>query len=250
MRNWTHGRWILDTHPHADHFSAASYLKEKTGAPTAIGDRIIEVQALWQQLYNWPEFATDGSQWDRLFSAGDSLQHRRPSTSGDVFARPYACLGHLCRRRRRLHPRHAVHARQRHCAGGFPGRQRSTRLWRSIQAILSLPDDDTAVHRPRLPARRSTSPNGKARSPSRSAATSISRNATTEAEFVTPARQRATRHCRCRRLILHALQININGGRLPEPEANGQPLPEAAAQRSRRRSLGLVRRIAGLVHRP
>ncbi|MFE3838812.1 MBL fold metallo-hydrolase [Pseudogemmobacter sonorensis] len=44
-----HVQWILDTHPHADHFSAAHYLKEKTGAPTAIGAKVVEVQKLWQQ---------------------------------------------------------------------------------------------------------------------------------------------------------------------------------------------------------
>ena len=40
--------WILDTHPHADHFSAAGYLKDRTGASTAIGERVVEVQRLWK----------------------------------------------------------------------------------------------------------------------------------------------------------------------------------------------------------
>ena len=44
--------WILDTHPHADHFSAAPYLKAKTGAPTAIGERVVDVQKLWTDIYN------------------------------------------------------------------------------------------------------------------------------------------------------------------------------------------------------
>jgi glyoxylase-like metal-dependent hydrolase (beta-lactamase superfamily II) len=58
--------WILDTHPHADHFSAAGYLKDKTGAPTAIGERVVEVQRLWKTLYNLPDtFPMDASQWDR-----------------------------------------------------------------------------------------------------------------------------------------------------------------------------------------
>ncbi|GAH56192.1 unnamed protein product, partial [marine sediment metagenome] len=62
--------WILDTHPHADHFSAAQYLKGKTGAPTAIGEHVIAVQKLWKDIYNLPQLATDGSQWDRLFAHG------------------------------------------------------------------------------------------------------------------------------------------------------------------------------------
>jgi glyoxylase-like metal-dependent hydrolase (beta-lactamase superfamily II) len=44
--------WILDTHPHADHFSAAQYLKAKTGAPTAIGEKVVDVQKLWKGIYN------------------------------------------------------------------------------------------------------------------------------------------------------------------------------------------------------
>lgn len=63
--------WILETHPHADHFSAADYLRTRTGATTAIGGHIVEVQALWKQFYNWPDFPADGSQWDHLFHAGD-----------------------------------------------------------------------------------------------------------------------------------------------------------------------------------
>src|SRR5690242_17101412 len=60
--------WILDTHPHADHFSAAGYLKDRTGAKTAIGERVVDVQRLWKGIYNLPsDFPTDGSQWDRLF---------------------------------------------------------------------------------------------------------------------------------------------------------------------------------------
>lgn len=43
--------WILDTHPHADHFSAAHYLHEKTGAPMAIGERVVDVQRLWKGIY-------------------------------------------------------------------------------------------------------------------------------------------------------------------------------------------------------
>src|SRR5690606_18440447 len=66
--------WILDTHPHADHFTAAAYLKEKTGAPIAIGEKITAVQQLWKDFYNWPDFPADGSQWDRLFADGETFR--------------------------------------------------------------------------------------------------------------------------------------------------------------------------------
>ena len=68
-------KWILDTHPHADHFSAAGYLKDKTGVPTAIGEKVVEVQKLWKEIYNCPEtFLTDGSQWDKLFTDGEQFR--------------------------------------------------------------------------------------------------------------------------------------------------------------------------------
>ncbi len=66
--------WILDTHPHADHFSAAHYLQENTGAPTAIGERVVDVQRLWKGIYNLPSLPADGSQWDRLFAHGDRFK--------------------------------------------------------------------------------------------------------------------------------------------------------------------------------
>ena len=66
--------WILDTHPHADHFSAARYLRHRTGAPTAIGEKVIEVQKLWRGFYNWPDFPADGSQWDKLFADGERFR--------------------------------------------------------------------------------------------------------------------------------------------------------------------------------
>lgn len=66
--------WLLDTHPHADHFSAAPYLKERLGAPTAIGEKVIGVQRLWKDIYGLDDdFPTDGHQWDRLFQAGDTF---------------------------------------------------------------------------------------------------------------------------------------------------------------------------------
>ena len=67
--------WILDTHPHADHFSAAGYLKDRTGVPTAIGEKVDEVQKLWQVIYNVSDCCpADGSQWDKLFAAGERFK--------------------------------------------------------------------------------------------------------------------------------------------------------------------------------
>lgn len=54
--------WILDTHPHADHFSAVPYLKDALGVPMAIGKCTIRVQRIWKEIYNLPDFPADGSQ--------------------------------------------------------------------------------------------------------------------------------------------------------------------------------------------
>jgi glyoxylase-like metal-dependent hydrolase (beta-lactamase superfamily II) len=119
--------WILDTHPHADHFSAASYLNKVTGAPTAIGEKVVEVQKLWKGIYNWPEFGADGSQWDRLFAEGDTFKVGN-IPARVLFSPGHTCLDHLCDRRCGVRSRHAVHAGFGHRKGGLPRRQRDAAL--------------------------------------------------------------------------------------------------------------------------
>ena len=64
--------WILETHAHADHLTAAPYLQERLGGRTAIGDHITEVQSIFSQTFNFEEsFASDGSQFDHLFADGE-----------------------------------------------------------------------------------------------------------------------------------------------------------------------------------
>lgn len=66
--------WILETHVHADHLSAAPYLKQQLGGQLAIGSAITTVQKIFGELFNAEEsFMTDGSQFDRLLSEGDTL---------------------------------------------------------------------------------------------------------------------------------------------------------------------------------
>ncbi|WP_163265301.1 MBL fold metallo-hydrolase [Chelativorans alearense] len=211
--------WILDTHPHADHFSAADYLKRKTGAPTAIGAKVVEVQKLWKAIYNWPDFPTDGSQWDKLFAAGESFR------VGEIPAKVLFSPGHtLASITYVIGDAAFVHDTLFMPDSGtaradFPGGS-AERLWLSIQEILSLPDQTRLFtghdYQPgeREPRWESTVAEQKAQN------IHISRCRTTE-EFV------RVRHARDRtlpmpRLILHALQVNMNGGRLPEPEGNGR----------------------------
>jgi len=211
--------WILDTHPHADHFSAAHYLKGRTGAPTAIGAKVIEVQKLWKDIYNWPALPADGSQWDRLFDAGDTF------TIGNIPAKVLFSPGHtLASVTYVVGDAAFVHDTLFMPDSGtaradFPGGSAS-RLYRSITEILSLPDATRIFtghdYQPggRAPRWESTVAEQKA------ANTHMSK-CRTEAEFVA-LREARDRTLPMPKLILHALQVNINGGRLPEPEDNGR----------------------------
>ena len=64
--------WILDTHPHADHLMAAAYLKQKLGAPTAIGEKVREIAELWRDLYHLPDAFDVDRDFDRLFADGET----------------------------------------------------------------------------------------------------------------------------------------------------------------------------------
>ncbi len=210
--------WILDTHPHADHFSAATYLKKKTGAPTAIGEKIKDVQKLWKGFYNWPDFPADGSQWDRLFADGDTfkiggIDARIMHSPGHTLASITYVVGDAAFVHDTLFMPDSGTART-----DFPGGSAKA-LWKSIQAILALPDDTRIFtghdYQPggREPLWESTVAEQKAKNSHMS-------KLKTEAEFIAVREQR-DKTLPMPKLILHSLQINTNGGRLPEPEANG-----------------------------
>ena len=70
--------WLIETHVHADHLSAAPYIQAKLGGKIGIGDQIVVVQDTFGKIFNeGTEFQRDGSQFDRLFADGDSLPDRR-----------------------------------------------------------------------------------------------------------------------------------------------------------------------------
>jgi glyoxylase-like metal-dependent hydrolase (beta-lactamase superfamily II) len=211
--------WILDTHPHADHFSAARYLKAKTGAPTAIGAKVIEVQKLWKSIYNWPDFPADGSQWDRLFAEGDTfevgaLPAKVLFSPGHTLASVTYVIGDAAFVHDTLFMPDSGTAR-----ADFPGGS-AARLYRSIMEILALPDATRVFvghdYQPggREPMWESTVAEQKARNTHMSTCAS-------EAEFVA-VREARDKTLPMPKLILHALQVNMNGGRLPEPEADGR----------------------------
>jgi glyoxylase-like metal-dependent hydrolase (beta-lactamase superfamily II) len=210
--------WILDTHPHADHFSAAAYLKERTGAPTAIGERVVEVQKLWRDIYNLPGLATDGSQWDRLLGDGERLP------LGAIEGRVMFSPGHtLCSVTYVFGDAAFVHDTlfmpdTGTARADFPGGS-ARRLWRSIEAILSLPGETRLFTGHdycaggREPRWESTVAGQKRSNPHVAGRD--------EASYVA-LREARDRTLPMPKLILHALQVNLRGGRLPEPEANGR----------------------------
>lgn len=210
--------WILDTHPHADHFSAAQYLKTQTGAPTAIGEQVVAVQKLWKEVYNWPELPTDGSQWDRLFA--DSERFKLGSLDVSVLFSPGHTLASITYV---IGDAAFVHDTLFMPDGGtaradFPGGSAKA-LWSSIQAILALPD------KTRLFTGHDYQPNGRA--PRWESTVGQQKHANAhivghdEASFVA-LREARDRTLAMPKLILPALQVNIRGGRLPEPEPNGR----------------------------
>jgi glyoxylase-like metal-dependent hydrolase (beta-lactamase superfamily II) len=211
--------WILDTHPHADHFSAAGYLKHRTGAKTAIGERVVEVQKLWKAFYNWPDsFPTDGSQWDLLVAEGDVFQigtmdARVLFSPGHTLASVTYVVGDAAFIHDTLFMPDFGTAR---C--DFPGGD-ARALWRTIQRILSLPDET------RLFPGHDYMPGGRAPAWESTVARQKAENvhllqARNEDEFAV-LRQARDAKLPMPKLILHALQVNMAGGRLPAPEENG-----------------------------
>ena len=132
--------WILETHAHADHLTAAPYLKEKLGGEICIGAHIVDVQAIFRKVFNAEAgFAADGSQFDRLFADGDrfnigELKVRVMHTPGHTPACLTYVVGDAAFVGDTLFMPDYGTAR-----ADFPGGDAAT-LYRSIRKILSLPD--------------------------------------------------------------------------------------------------------------
>jgi len=212
--------WILETHVHADHLSAAPYIQEQLGGQIGIGERITVVQQTFGNIFNeGTRFQRDGSQFDRLFGDGDSL------SVGQVRATVLHTPGHT--------PACLTYVIGDAAFVGdtlfmpdfgtarcdFPGGSADA-MFDSVQKILALPDATRIFvgHDYKAPGREvfaweSTVAEQKARNIHIGAGRA-------KADFVA-LRQARDATLAMPRLILPSLQVNMRAGQMPEPEANG-----------------------------
>ena len=211
--------WILETHAHADHLSAAPYLKKHLGGQIAIGEQITRVQKVFKGIFNLePQFKLDGSQFDRLLADGQSLAVG--SLTGTVMAVPGhtpACVayqfGDAVFVGDTLFMPDVGTAR---C--DFPGGDAKT-LYASTRKILGLP-----AHT-RLFMCHDYPPNGRPIAYETTVAEQRAKNihvhdGISEAHFV-EMRTRRDATLEMPVLILPAVQINIRAGEMPPKESNG-----------------------------
>jgi len=211
--------WILETHAHADHLSAAPYLKQRTGASIGIGEHIREVQRIFRPVFDLTDMSGDGSEFDRLFRDGErfqigSLQVDVMHTPGHTPACVSYRIGDAVFVGDTLFMPDYGTAR-----ADFPGGDAAT-LYRSIQRLLALPPDTRLFmcHDYKAPGRdhhawETTVAAERAHNIHVGAGVS-------EQEFVAMRRARdATLPAPV--LLLPSIQVNVRAGRLPAAESNG-----------------------------
>jgi glyoxylase-like metal-dependent hydrolase (beta-lactamase superfamily II) len=211
--------WILETHAHADHLSAAPYLKGKLGGRIGIGEHITDVQKLFRDLFNVERtFNTDGSQFDHLFKEHErftigALEGRVLYTPGHTPACVTYVIGDAAFVGDTLFMPDGGTAR-----ADFPGGDAAT-LYRSIEKILALPPET------RLFVCHDYGPGGRAIAWQTTVAEERSKNVhvrqgVSEAEFV-KLRTERDRTLAVPQLLIPSIQVNMRAGELPPPEDNG-----------------------------
>jgi glyoxylase-like metal-dependent hydrolase (beta-lactamase superfamily II) len=212
--------WLLETHAHADHLSAAPYIQERLGGRLAIGRDIIRVQNVFGKIFNTgTDFARDGSEFDRLFDDGDSF------TIGSINAMALHVPGHT--------PADMAYVIGDAVFTGdtlfmpdygtaradFPGGD-ARQLYRSIRRLLSLPPETRLYlcHDYKAPGR-----DGYVWETTVTAQQTGNvhvHEGVSEEEFVAMRTQRDAT-LSMPNLILPSVQLNMRGGHLPKPEENG-----------------------------
>jgi len=213
--------WIIETHVHADHLSAAPYIQEKLGGKTGIGARIMEVQETFGKVFNeGTEFQRDGSQFDALFEDGDTYQ------LGEISAFAMATPGHT--------PACMVHVIGDAAFAGdtlfmpdggsaradFPGGD-AGQLYDSIQKVLALPDAT------RLFMCHDYGPNGRAIAWETTVGEEKSANihladGQSRDDFIT-LRETRDKQLAVPKLIIPSLQVNMRAGEVPKDDG-GHPM--------------------------
>jgi len=213
-------RWLLETHAHADHLSAAHYLREKTGAAVVIGAAITRVQATFAPLFEAEDVRPDGSQFDRLVSEGERLPLGELAI--DVLHTPGhtpACVTYLIGDAAFVGdtlfmPDYGT------ARTDFPGGSAAD-LYRSVRRILALPGETRIfVGHDYLPAGRSEYLWETTVAEERAANIHV-HDGVSEAEFVTM-REARDATLAAPQLILPSLQVNIRAGALPPPSPGGR----------------------------
>ncbi|KWT87612.1 MULTISPECIES: MBL fold metallo-hydrolase [unclassified Variovorax] len=211
--------WILETHAHADHLSAARYLQERVGGRIAIGENIREVQATFKKLYNLERsFLPDGSQFDHLFKDGETFR------IGEVEARAMLVPGHT--------PADMAYLIEDSVFVGdtlfmpdvgtaradFPGGDAAT-LYRSIRRLLDLPPQTRMYVCHDYPPKTRDAQWETTVAEQRSKNIHV-RDGITEEGFVAMRKARdATLEVPT--LILPSIQVNVRAGQMPPPDDNG-----------------------------
>lgn len=212
--------WILDTHPHADHRMASYWLKERLGAPNAIGEKVKDIAELWREFYHLPDAFAPEEDFDHLFADGDTFK------IGNLDVRVMLSPGHTLGSITYVVGKDAafVHDTFMQPDMGtsrcdFPGGTAQD-LYASLQDILSLPDEtrlfighDYGTEFRMTPAWESTVAEQRRHNAHIGGGVS-------EADYV---KQRETRDAKLSLpdRMLHVLQLNLRAGKDPEPEADG-----------------------------
>jgi glyoxylase-like metal-dependent hydrolase (beta-lactamase superfamily II) len=213
--------WILETHVHADHLSAAPYLQQKTGAKTGIGAGITQVQAVFGKAFNQgTEFVRDGSQFDQLFEDQDEI--RIGQLIGHALHTPGhtpACLTYVFSNDAFVGdtlfmPDYGT------ARCDFPGGDART-LYQSVQKLFKLPETTRLYmcHDYKAPGRaeyafQTTVAEEKAHN-------IHIKQGISQSEFINMRSERDAT-LGMPRLILPAVQVNMRGGHMPKAEDNGQ----------------------------
>ncbi|MEH7829222.1 MBL fold metallo-hydrolase [Gemmobacter denitrificans] len=212
--------WVLETHVHADHLSAAPYIQEALGGQIGIGERITQVQETFGKIFNeGTRFQRDGSQFDRLFRQGDSLmigQLRAEvlHTPGHTPACLTYVIGDAAFVGDTLFMPDFGTAR---C--DFPGGSAEV-LYDSVQKILSLPDETRIFvgHDYKAPGRDEYAWETTVGAQK---ALNIHVGAGRPRDEFVAMRQKRDATLAMPRLIIPSLQVNMRAGQMPEPEDNG-----------------------------